>query len=493
MTWPIAEGRPRRLVLSLVLVACFGLATTAQGQAPPPDRAAEARALVQRLVLYRAAAVAAVQRIADEREKQLFDDLAAKDRRLRAEQRTRKEAQAELADVTAERLRLVNEIATRNRQFAAEIEEYRRQVASIADSPDPRKREALKRYAEGDRAGGFDALVAIQKAETKAVAAGWREIAALAQDRKDRGEMETTEVIPLYETAQTMDTDYAWGWIELRRLYYEAGRLLDARRAAEQAITHAKSDRDRAVAESELGEVLFASGDLKGGQARLEACLKILKFLAKSNPSSADAQVDISVGLIKLGDALIESRDLTEASARFEESLKIRERLAEESPRSTEAQRDLSASLIKLGDVLVLSGHLEGARTRYEKSLEIAENLAAANPSSVKAQRDLFVSLNKLGEVLDASGDLAGARDRFEKLFKIAERLAAANPASAEAQRDLLVSHAKLGSLPGGNLHWNAALEIALSLQRQGRLAPNDAWMIEELQKQVAATEKAKP
>src|SRR5262249_16753468 len=143
-----------------------------------------------------------------------------------------------------------------------EITEYRQQVASIANSPDPRKRQALQRYADGDRAGGFDALVAIQKAETKAVAAGWREIAALAQDRKDRGEMGTAEVIPFFETAQTMDPDDAWGWIALRQLYEEAGRLPDARHAAEQALAHAPSERDRAAAESELGAVLVSAGDL---------------------------------------------------------------------------------------------------------------------------------------------------------------------------------------------------------------------------------------
>jgi hypothetical protein len=171
----------RTLAVLLALIASSVLPAASHGQVSPPDLAAENRALVQRLVLDRAAAIASVKHIANEREEQLLHDLAAKERHLRAEQRTRKEAQAELAEVTAERQHLVDEIAARDRQFAAEIEEYRRQVASIADSPDPRKREALKRYAEGDRAGGFGALVAIQKAETKAVAAGWREIAALAQ------------------------------------------------------------------------------------------------------------------------------------------------------------------------------------------------------------------------------------------------------------------------------------------------------------------------
>src|SRR6266545_4973490 len=464
----------RLSVLLWILIASSILPASAQGAIPSPDAATETRALVQRLVLDRAAAVASVQRIADEREEQLFADLAAKDRRLRAEQRTRKEAQAELAEVTAERQRLVDEIAARDRQFAAEIEEYRRQVASIADSPDPRKREALKRYAEGDRAGGFDALVAIQKAEAKGVAAGWREIAAIAQDRKDRGEMETAEVIPLYETAQNLDAGYAWGWFELRRLYQEAGRLPDARRAAEQALMHAQNDWDRAAAEMGFGDVLVISGDLAGARARFEGSLKIHERLAAANPSG-EAQRDLSVSLESLGNVLVSSSDQAGARARFEESLKIAERLAAANPSSAEAQRDLSISLEELGGVLVSSGDWAEARTRLEASLKIRERLAAANPSSAEAQRDLSVSLYRLGNVLFASGDLPGARARFEESLEIAERLAKSNPSSAEAQRDLMLSHMVLGFLPGGERHLEEILRIALDLQRQGRLTPDDA------------------
>jgi tetratricopeptide (TPR) repeat protein len=398
------------LVLLLTFIASSLLPTPAQGEVSTPDRAAESRALVQRLVLDRAAAVASVQRIADDREEQLFAELAEKDRRLRTEQRTRKAAQAELAEITAERQRLVDEIAARNRQFAAEIEEYRRQVASIADSPDPRKREALKRYAEGDRAGGFDALVAIQKAETKAVAAGWREIAALAQDRKDRGEMGTAEVIPFYETAQTLDADYAWGWLELRRLYQEAGRLPDARRAAEQALGRMKSDRDRAVAEMELGDVLAASGDLAGARDRYITSLEIFKRLAASNPSSVVALRDFDLCLNRVGDVLIASGDLAWARAFYEGSVQVAEHLAKSNPSSAETQRDFNVSLNRLGDVLVASGDLAGARARFEESLEIAERMAESNPSSAEAQRDVGVSLNKLGNVLVVSGDLVRAR-----------------------------------------------------------------------------------
>jgi tetratricopeptide (TPR) repeat protein len=269
------EASMRHQRLCVTLIACSFLPASLQGEAPLADRAAENRALVQRLVLDRAAAVAAVQRVADEHEEQLFSELAANGRRLRVEQRTGKDVKAELLELTAARQQLVDRLAARDRRFAAEIEEYRRQVASIVDSPDPRKREALVRYAEGDRAGGFDALVSIQRAETKAVASGWRENAALAQDRKDRGEMGTAEVIPFYERAQSLDADYAWGWIELLRLYQEAGRLPDAQSAAAQALARAHNDWDRAAAQSEFGDVLVASGDLPAARYRFESSLSI--------------------------------------------------------------------------------------------------------------------------------------------------------------------------------------------------------------------------
>ncbi len=189
---------------------------------------------------------------------------------------------------------------------------------------------------------------------------------------------------------------------------------------------------------------------------------------------------------------IVASVDLAGALAQFEESLKIDERAASNLG-SAKAQRDLSISLERLGGVLVASGDPAGARDRFEQSLKIRERLTASNPVSAEAQRDLSVSLSKLGEALVALGDLAGGRDRFEQSLKIAERLAVSNPASAEAQRDLIVDHARLGILSGSEHHWREALRIALDLQGQGRLAPSDARMIDELRKQVAAAENAKP
>lgn len=353
---------------SFLFVALLASALPVRGEAAPANLAAENQALVQRLD--RAAAVAAVQRIADERE----------------------------------------------------------EVAAIADSPDSRKRDALQHYAEGYRAGGFDALVAIQKAKPHATAAGWREIAALAQDRKDRGEMGTAEVIPFFESALSLDPDDVSGWIELNRLYKTAGRLTEARHAAEQALAHARTDRERSSAETALGDAVLEAGDLPGARAHFAASLKRDEQLAEADPADARAQRDVSISLDRLGEVLFTLGDLAGARARFEASLRIRERLAQANPGSVKAQRDVSISLAhheNLGSVLATLNDLAGARPQFETSLKIFEQLAAANPSSGQAQRDLSLSLKKLGYLLATVNDPAGARARYEASLKIGKHVAA--------------------------------------------------------------------
>ena len=95
----------RSSILSFLLTLLLSgtLPASLSGNTPIPNRIAETNALVQRLVLDRAAAVAAVQRASDEKEQELFAELALKDRRLRSEQQKHQKARAELERVTEER------------------------------------------------------------------------------------------------------------------------------------------------------------------------------------------------------------------------------------------------------------------------------------------------------------------------------------------------------------------------------------------------------
>jgi len=392
------------------------------------------------------AATAARDRgLAGEHEQRMFAELDRRDRDLRAMRSDLDRSEAERASilqqleaVIAERAHLVETIAARDRTYAIEVDAYRTQIAGFADNPSEELQAALERFTDGDRVGAFPVIEALMRAQNLAAerataarnAARLRELAALALQMKDKGEKSTADVAALWEEAQPLDGSHHWGWVELRRLYMEMGYLQKARTAAKSAVAASSSDRERSVSWNELGDVLVAQGDLAA------------------------------------------ARD------RFSQSLTIDEKLARDNPSSAAAQRDLSVSFDRLGDVLVAQGDLAAACDRFSQSLTIDEKLARDNPSSAAAQRDLSVSFDRLGDVLVAQGDLAAARDRFSQSLTIREKLARDNPSSAAAQRDLIVSYTKLAQATGESEWWRRAFAVASTLQDQGRLAPQDAWMI---------------
>jgi len=167
--------------------------------------------------------------------------------------------------------------------------------------------------------------------------------------------------------------------------------------------------------------------------------------------------------------------------------LVIRRKLAQDNPTSAEAQRDLSISLERLGDVAVAAGDLPDAKARHEEGLAIRRKLAQANPTSAQAQRDLSISLEKLGDVAVAVGDLPGAKARYEEDLAITRKLAKGNPTSAETQRDLVVSLFNLGDVTKDRTLLREALQIVQSLERAGRLAPSDHRMSEVITQAIDA------
>ncbi|MBK7537473.1 MAG: hypothetical protein IPI49_19300 [Myxococcales bacterium] len=72
----------------------------------------------------------------------------------------------------------------------------------------------------------------------------------------------------------------------------------------------------------------------------------------------------------------MQAGDLRTAKARFEQSLGIRQKLAQQNPTSDDAQRDLSLSLFKLGSLAGLTGDLPAAKARLEECVSILKMLA---------------------------------------------------------------------------------------------------------------------
>ena len=139
------------------------------------DSRIELRTLQADLTSQHAATVARERRLADERELRLFADLDERDKRLRSQMRdlnrARLEADSarlELAALIAERSQLVDDIAKRDRVYAMEIAEFRRQMTGLTETDNPALRTALQRYADGNRGGAYPVIKDIIRAENSA-------------------------------------------------------------------------------------------------------------------------------------------------------------------------------------------------------------------------------------------------------------------------------------------------------------------------------------
>lgn len=228
--------------MAAALIACQP--ATAQTNRASIQLDQDAQDIVDRITIERAQSLALIQQLANERERELLGQLSSQDRTLRLAlssadmgRGARDEARQALAAVMARRQSTLDQIARRERRFAADIAAFRRQIAAIAGSPNPLKRTALARYAEGDRAGALDILAEIQSAETAAAIDGWRVAAAYALEAYQHGEMARVDAIDaIQEAASVVETDRSL-WLSLAALLSAAGRseeaaLAEARAAA---------------------------------------------------------------------------------------------------------------------------------------------------------------------------------------------------------------------------------------------------------------------
>jgi tetratricopeptide (TPR) repeat protein len=247
-------------------------------------------------------------------------------------ERLQARGQGARAELIAAQEAYVADLAQRDRAYAQEIAVFRAAVTDIASTPEGAA--ALARFNAGDEIGALAVLDQIVDARERArqvradieTAAERRRIAALALEARARGRLDTNAVIARYVEVTRLDPGVHWDWIELGRLYVDAGDLPEARRAAERAAATASDDRDRSVAVDALGDVLVAQGDLAGARARYEQSLAIDERLAARDPSSTLAQIDLSLNHQRIGDVLIAQGDLAGARMRYEQSLAIRQR-----------------------------------------------------------------------------------------------------------------------------------------------------------------------
>lgn len=470
----------------LVLFAVGLLApSAARSEVPPVSSGAEepseaAEALALRLVLGHAERRAAAAKSEDQDIGELLARLGERDRELRAALRSAdtEEQRAEsliqqLRTVTAEREAAVAELSRRDQSFAADVEAFRSAALSIADSPDPAKRAALEAYADGRRVEAYGHLVAIQtavaeaerQALAKSTAAGWTELAYLAEDLRAAGEATTREVLEAWRKVVAVDPQDARGWTNIGRELDALGEPDQARVALDEAARVARTPDEHIFVLAARGNLDLAAGRLDQVRQGDAEQIEIARGLAAAEPADAGRRLNLVMLLRIAAWHDQEARDPAAADGRLREAFEI---LATEfEDPSAESARRAAGHMITLrfddAPALLRSGVLEdalGVATAWsgaepenteprwlvlEARLTLAEHgrgnsgelaefaaeaRALAEADGPPAFQRFVYTLDRIATLQESAGDVHAMRRAYQERLAFAERLRGQNPAA---------------------------------------------------------------
>lgn len=278
----------KRRIAKAMAVFALALAVGCGG----PVTEAHADPLVEQLVAERAATLASISRRYEEDEQAALARIAARAREIGAALRAgelaaseRRRLEAEIAALAAECDVLTQRLGASYPEFGADLAAYRQAVTSMAHSRDPRRVAALQRYADGDRVAALETLASIQEAETRAVAAGWREIGALALDMRDRGEATTSRVSEVFQQAQRLDPSDGEATRQLVALLMEEHRYPEALAAIEAHQGAGLTGRPRAEALLMQGRLFFQIAESRRAQPILREAIAAYDTLRQQSPN----------------------------------------------------------------------------------------------------------------------------------------------------------------------------------------------------------------
>ena len=244
--------------------------------------------------------------------------------------------------------------------------------------------------------------------------------------------------------------------------------------------------RDLWVSHDNIGNMQRELSDPVAAQASFEAGREQIMALIARDPQNTELVRDLSVTESKIGNVRRDQSDLAGARTHFAATLDIVRDLTALDPSNATWRRDLSVALEKVADLDQLNGDTAAALKSFEESLVIMRSLAASDPTNANWQRDLSITLGETGNLRLASKDVQGAGDALTESLSIRQRLAESDPANALWQRDLVIAYAdyaQVAKRPVAVLQ--QALDLALSLQEEGRLGERYGFMIDVLHKRL--------
>ena len=254
--------------------------------------------------------------------------------------------------------------------------------------------EALReKLSAPDRAGALD-LLGTKIAEEEEGRA--RRLTPLLKVRAtiEREALDYERATQTLSEVTRLAPDDVWAFIDLGDLYEITGSLDEAAKAfrnAAEAAQRQGDERGLSVAFIKIGDVQMAQGNLAGALKSYYDSLAIAERLSKSDPGNAVWQRDLrpwqcrlagdlSVSYNFVGNVQMAQGDLDGALKSYRESLATAERLAKSDPSNAFWQRDLSVA----GEVQAEQGDLAGALKSYREGLAIVERLAKSDPGNAE-------------------------------------------------------------------------------------------------------------
>ena len=140
--------------------------------------------------------------------------------------------------------------------------------------------------------------------------------------------------------------------------------------------------RNAALSNKYLSTHLKKGGDLAGALAVARKAVAIDERRAESNPTNAEAQLDLSFSRSQLGHALLDTGDLEGALTSYKEALQLRLSVAQADPKNAHARFSIGVLHKDIGDVLVEKGEVTAALEEYLQSEETLEMLAGNDPAN---------------------------------------------------------------------------------------------------------------
>jgi tetratricopeptide (TPR) repeat protein len=525
--------------------ALMAVAPMARGE-PLASAEAERTALVEGLQAQFEVALIRERKLADDRETQAIAVLEARLRQARAaaiaekgDARAALEGLAEARDAYA---KLAGQLSARDDTDKGEIRDYGAAIRTVTAQATPALAAALQRFADGDRLGAWPQIIA-EAAKVDATpgatdvsrAALARQLAALRNQMRIRGEASTADVLALWTKAGELDPGYAPAELARARLASELRDPALTKAAAQQALAVAATDgqrgqallllaqtaadeRDFATAEkdygqaqdlfqrlvdtdggeqsrSSLADTLAGEGEMETtegafakARSNLASALAFRRKNAQDNPADPLAQSRLTNSLEKVGELDLKIGDLTGARAALQEGLGIRQGILRGDPTNADDQFYLTAFLRRLGDVAKRERDYTEAKASYGEALRALQQLAAANPSSGHLAEALGGSYFELGAADFELGDIKDAIANFQASLGIRKALGAADPTNADIQDYILITLWRLARLPGGGVAWSDVAGQYTAVKQAGHLADDDEKVLASLKEHHMAT-----